>query len=49
MKTVGVNAVFIREEAKQARDTHRYILSMQNSSETEIWIGPDDFFNEVLT
>ncbi len=27
IKTVHINAVFITEEAKQARDTHRYIFS----------------------
>ncbi len=26
MKMVDVNTVFMREEAKQARDTHRYTL-----------------------
>ena len=33
IKTVHVNAYFIREEAKQARDTsqHQHIVSMQNS------------------
>ncbi len=30
MKMVHGNAVFIREEAKQARDTHRYTLLTWN-------------------
>ncbi len=32
MKTVDVDAVFIREEAKQAGDTHRYIVSSGTST-----------------
>ena len=30
MKTVHRNAVFIREEAKLARNTHQYTLSTRN-------------------
>ena len=30
MKIVHGNAVFIREEAKQARNTHRYTFSTRN-------------------
>ena len=30
MKMVHVNAVFIREEAKQARYTHQYTFSTRN-------------------
>ena len=49
MKMVHGNAVFIREEAKLARNTHRYAFSTQNFTSFNSVNFPEHKANYTIT